>query len=337
MNLCYLDCLDNLVSYKGDCAVVDATSCIYLNDFTGFEVKTLNAGVSGEQQNAFDFIDAKIRTAKLALANDIIASLPPNQAAYTLLERDVIGRYQDNMPVLAAQNGYYKGVKIYSNQSSFTELYISSIALQVGVTGDVPVFVWDLITGKLLDTFTVACVADEITQLVINKGYLSTKKKLSLFIGYESNIASFETPVGGGNCGSCGSREHGNQHVTFMAGKIPTGSQKISSNIQAESYTAGLSITYAVNCAIEPFVCQISHLLALPLAYKTLNQIFKEMEVSKRFNSSVLAYREDHKELAEYYQNEYQNSMGVIMQGAVFNDPVCFPCKPRVSVKTYLP
>lgn len=338
MNLCYLDCLDDLIGYRGECGTPESSSCIMLNDLPGVKIKELNAGVDEEMQNAFDLLDSKINLAKMAVANDVVTSLSANQRTYSHIEGDIVGKYQDDMPVIALENGYYKGIKVQSFLSPYIEIFISSISLQVNTTGDRNVYVWNLITGKLLDTFVVTCVADEVSMVTVNKGYINNRQRMSLFIGYESTIGTYETMIGGSmGCKTCAPGSYGNRFVSFQGGKIGTATQKIQSNVQSLGTTSGLSITYGVNCAIEPFVCSIANLLSYPLMYKVAALIMQEMQYSKRLNSVVTVYRTDHKELHEYYESEYKRAMDNVLMNSVLTDSICFPCKPQVQVLTKVP
>ena len=111
MNINYLDCLDNLIGYRGDCAPIVPSSGIYLNDFTGVIIDELNAGIEADTQDAFTLLDRKIGLAKIAVANDLYTSLALNQRVNTLLSDQVAGYFQDDMQGVAAEANKYKGIQ----------------------------------------------------------------------------------------------------------------------------------------------------------------------------------------------------------------------------------
>src|SRR6185369_7861854 len=101
----------------------------------------------------------------------------PKFKASSLLDDSRIGHFNDNLKMIAG-DGNLKGINIdLCNSESFLNLFISEMSLQVDKTGDVNILVYDLIQNKLLDTLTIACVANEVSTIYPAKEYYSAKKK----------------------------------------------------------------------------------------------------------------------------------------------------------------
>jgi hypothetical protein len=302
-------------------------------------IDELNAGIEADTQDAFTLLDRKIGLAKIAVANDLYTSLALNQRVNTLLSDQVAGYFQDDMQGVAAEANKYKGIQLWNRQSgsSFLELQISEIGLQVNYTGDVDVKIYDLISATLLKTITIPTVAGEIVRVNTDFGYVSKKQWMNIYVCYETTgIPSYQTYILNSGCAAC-NRNASNQYMFMNAASIGTSQSMINSNLSGISNTAGLSITYSLNCAIEPFICSIKNLCAYPLAMKTLAEVMREMSNSNRFNSIISLNRGDNKELMAYYEAEYERAMKNIMMNMVLEDKVCFPCLPKVKIVTRVP
>ena len=114
----------------------------------------------------------------------------------------------------------------------------------MNTTGNVSVYVYDLIQNKLLDTITVAAVAGNISTYWANKTYTSYRKKMHLFIGYDSSaINSYQSTVSMETCADCGGGIQPyscNRYVKVVGSKVASASSKILSNTTNMSETGGV-------------------------------------------------------------------------------------------------
>ena len=82
------------------------------------------------------------------------------------------------------------------NLNSFVDFYLSELSVHVTSTGNVDVLVYDLFQNKLLDTITVAAIANEVVTVFPNKTYSSDRKNLNLIFVYDSTgVNSIQTSV----------------------------------------------------------------------------------------------------------------------------------------------
>ena len=110
-----------------------------------------------------------------------------------------------------------------------------------------------------------------------------------------------------------------------------------------------MSITYSLNCTVEPFLCSIRNLLQFPLLYLVAYWILKDAKHNSRINSYITISRQDHATLAAEYLQEYKmqmfgsfNENGVkIKQGSMDSiklpADICFNKKSRLKYKTIVP
>jgi hypothetical protein len=212
--------------------------------------------------------------------------------------------------------------------------------LQVNVTQDVDVLVYNLVTGELLDTLTIPCVANKISTVFVNKTYQSDKRKLDIILVYDTEgISSNTTYLNGDGCLHCNGYKYSNAYISSAAVTIDEGSSKIRSSLVGVNHTYGMSINYSVQCAIENWACEISNLLALPILYKFGEEIMNySLYYSDRQNSKTIIDLERNKERLAMYKEEYNKSLMATVKK--INLPIgdaCFKCDGQVRSAIILP
>lgn len=331
-----MECLENLIGIKGGCGTpTTPSSGLWLNSLLpGVTIKAANAAVNSEQISGYDLIEEKMALADVFLVNDIRNYLAQHILLHSVVESDVIGKYEDDLPLLASESGYYKGVQIKIDEYAYLSLYISTIRLQLTTAVTTDILIIDLITGKTLDTLPITTVADEITEIVVNKSYKATRQKLNLLIVYDAGVSNARrtgvytgsTPAGCSNC-----RGGWYQNYAYYRGvSISTAATKTNTNVNSATTTSGMSVTYSLNCDEEPFICSISNRLALPKAYKTGELLMEEMIHSDRLNHIILTKRTSHKELKAEFYNEYFSRLSSMLENMPMPNDICFRCNPSI-------
>lgn len=334
-----MDCLDNLIGIRGFCGG-DATpdSIYYINDLPGISIKEADAAMDGESANAYDFLQSKI-----TLAGDMIASkmqmyFNPRFKGATSIIQETVGYFTQDLQVAASQATYLVGKNIYIKNNPYFELHISKIGLHVANTGNVNVLVYDLTSNKLLDTITVATVSGEVSYVDVSKTYKTNGQTLNLFIGYAATFDSYKTNLRNSGCVSCSSNgSYSNPYLTVNSAKILAASNKVDENLESNSNLDGLSVTYSVNCTFEPFICSVKSMLAPAILHKAGELVIQELKFSKRFNSIVTLYKNDHTELLEYFRTETDEHLKNALQNMRLPNNYCFDCNKRVKLTTNLP
>lgn len=331
-----MNCLDNLIGIR-DCNLPEPSSGLYIQDLPGMRLSIANAAVDEETISGVELIKEKISYSQNAILNQIRNILKDKTRINSLIESDNVGYYKENLKLVSADPGKLTGIKVKIEQNQYLEFFLSKVYLKVNHTGEVPVYVYDLISGQLLETINVDCTPGISSVVITNKSFPTNRQKLSLFIGYDASIQGYESSVSKpSGCGSC-ENEYMNRYVRFYSGKINSSDTKIDSNIKSGNGTAGLSLEYSVNCSLESFICSMAGLLAWPLLHKVGVEILKEVIYSKRLNSIVLLDKQTTKDLMADYEKEYNESMDGIFLNLKLPKDICFSCNYTVKKVVQIP
>ena len=331
-----MNCLDNVIGIRG-CGSVESSSGLYVQDLPGISLREANAAADQETISGFELIKEKITFAQSAILSQMRNLLSDTMKVNSLIESDNVGHYKENLKVVAPESGYLKGIKLKIDQNQYTEITISRLSLKVNYIGEVPVYVYDLMSNTLLDIFQVEVNHGEVSTIVVNKTYKTNRQILSLFICYDASIPGYESSVSKpSGCYSC-ENEYLNRYVKFYSGKIDSSNQKIDSNVKSSSGTAGLSFEYSIACSLESFLCSLSGLIAMPLLYKIGIELLTELIYSKRLNSIVLLNKQDFKELRTEFESKYQSSMEDLVQNIKLPKDICFGCNYKVRKTVQIP
>lgn len=331
-----VSCLDGLIGVRGSCSDTAPDSVYYINDLAGIGLLEADKAMDAEAQSAYDFLDSKIDLAGDIVLNNVRTHFSPRFKASSVLENMTVGIFTENLQVASSQATYLVGKEI-ELQEGYYELYISKVGLHVATTGSVNVFVYDLISNKLLDTIAVTATSGEVSYADVSKSYKGNGQRVHLFIGYAATFDSYKTNLTAG-CHNCKNPfRHTNPFAVVNSAKVLSASNKVSENLESNSNLDGLSITFSVNCSFEPFVCTNKLVLAEAIWYKAGALIAEEMEFSKRFNSIINLHRNDANELRERYEARYVDSMSTILQRMKVPDNICFECNRKVKLTVNLP
>ena len=336
-------CLDNLVGVRG-CG--SETRDYYVNDLTGINIPDFDKALNPEKTNATAALTTIIDTATKLVESDINLRLQNKYTLKTFIDNNVIGYYYDDKETILAETGYLTGYEIRVDKLEYVRFFISGVRLFVPYTGSVAVKIYDLIQGKLVDTVTVSAVSGEIVDVgEIDLSYYSKKQRLHLFIGYESNFSSYKTSYlspylgipDGQSCPDLNCGVYRNGYVYFRSAKIATGALKISTNLEGNSYGAGLSMFYSLQCDFRQVLCNMRNLVALAIWYKAGELIMKELRRSKRLTGVVTVYKQDHAELEAEYRQDYERHFENMLLNMKMPESICFSCNPQVYSQTRLP
>jgi hypothetical protein len=327
-----LSCFDDLIPIRGLCQDAVSTSGFYADDID-ITKDFIDQIITRQFSGAKDFHERKMAFAIKQVVDETMGFMRGNFRVNTLIDNFRIGQHQDNL-VMIPGDGKYKGINIdLLNCTSYLDLFISEIALQVNFTGDVDVFVYDLLQNKLLETITVPCVANEIIRVFPQLTINSSRQKLNILFCYDSTgINSNTTVLRGGSCSTCnGNGAINNSYENINAVKIPAASQKIKSNLTIINETGGLSIVHSLSCNHESWLCTFSKMLAMPILYRyglEVMEFAKSVSVNDRVNTTLNINEEEIKARMDLYQRRYNESMSSAMNGIKTpSDKACFVCK----------
>ena len=227
-----MTCLDNVISVKGNCSDVTPSSGIYLNTFLpGLSILEVDAALNKEYASAYEMISQQIDNAGLLIASHVRSHFSPRFKASSVIENGVTGFFIDNQKVVSSQATYLVGKQIEVEEYPYLEFFLSKVGLQVAHTGTKSVYVYDLISNKLLDTISVTTVSGQVSYADVYKSYPTNGQKLNLFIGWLANSDYYRTDLTyGGGCHSCNNNSYSNKYVTISVRKILNSGAKIDEN-----------------------------------------------------------------------------------------------------------
>lgn len=323
-------CLQGLVGVRG-CGT--STAEFNVNDLTGITIPDFDNAISVEKKSAYTELTDLVSFATKEVEQNIRTYLGSKYELKSFVENGVAGYYYDNKEVIAAESGYLTGLSIRVDDVAYLNYYLNSLRLFVNHSGLVPIYVYDLIQGTLLDTINVTAIAGEVVSVTTDKTYPTKKQRMRLFVGYESTFDSYKTAVsnpyvnGWCNCGG----------VYYLASKITTGAQKIHSNVESTSYCSGLSLNYSLQCSFTEYLCNARNMFALPILYKAGEKVMMEMKHSKRLTGVVTFYGQSHEDLMVYYKTEHERSMAEVLQNFKMPEDGCFNCSKKIYSQSRLP
>lgn len=334
-----LDCLSNLVGIKkGECIPAESESGLYLDDLPFINIETANATANASNPSGLKLIQNKLDEAAKTIAQEIFVYFSPVIKKKSIIDNAVVGYYQQDMDLTASEAAKYIGVQFRLDTQNSFELFISSISIQSNTTVTIPILVFNLLTGKQIDTFNIDAVADESVSIDVFKKYGSNSQRMNLFFCYDASLTGYyqsNVYADGNSCGSCSGKPSGIVHVAGQ--KISQAAQKIDGNLTSMNGTGGLSITYSLNCTVEPYICSIKNILAWPLRHQAAILILTEMIYSKRVNGITITYNGDIKELRNELIQQYSISMSRILENLPPADGICFTCNPKITKRIQVP
>lgn len=325
-------CFQDIISIKGLCNDIVSTSGFYSNHID-ITKEFIDEIVTNSFKGSSDFFTKKRDFAIKQVIDEVITYLTPNFRTGTLLENYRIGHYQDNLKQIAG-DGNLKGINIdLCNSDSYLNLFISELSLQVNFTGDVNILAYDLMQDKLLDTITIACIANEIKTVYPAKVYKSDRRKLNLIFVYDSTGIDANTAylkkTGCSNCS--GQKGITNPYARINAIKIADSTQKIKSNLSFIGETGGLSIVHSYQCNHEQWLCSFSNMLAMPVLYKFGEEVMNfalNVSPNDRVNTTITLNPEELDRRRLIFQNEYNKSFQSLIDNIKLpSDSRCFHCK----------
>ena len=330
-------CFDNIISLEELCADITPTSTFYLNQI-GINKSEIEQMLTKDYSSVQDFITKKSNFAVSKVTSDIYNFLSPNFKANSILAGARVG-YPDPNKVLVTQSGYV-GVKVeLYNPESFVNFITSDISLFTDYTGTIPVLIYDLDQGLLLQTINVGTIAGQITTSYEKAVLSAPRRPLNIWMGYDSSIGinSYQTTAHNG-CAGC--RGYKFNHRYIQAGGAAIESPFTEGSITSLTHTAGISFNYSVECNHKDWLCNHRNFLGLPILYKTGIEICNHAILAapnQRSMTNTTVNVDLMEKKLTMLTSEYDAIMRSILNNmSVPNDRNCFYCEQRITSRTTL-
>jgi len=347
-------CIESLLGLRG-CDLTEPSTGLYSDDL-GINQTFLGQLITDQYRNGVEMFEDKRAFAWRKLSSDVLTRLSPMMKSDTVIESKRVGQvvtnYSNVQTALGAGN--YAGIrlKIDPNTIAYLNFYLADINLAIASTNtNVPVLIFDMTTGLLIDTLTYA---EGGLDEYIGKTFTSAKRKLDIAIVYEMTMNAAKFTPKKGNCTSCGGgfkEVHICPFVDAVGIELTTNGTQVLTHDKAK-YTAGMSLTYNVNCDRQGWLCSIGGTMALSLAYATAVEIYNyalTVSPNQRVNTAIVANRgskpfatadafEGIVAARDIAQTRYGEELGAMLQNMRLPDDThCWDCRKNMKYVTALP
>lgn len=317
-------CFDDLINIRGLCEQGESKSSIWLDDI-GITVADLEAFMTGDYDDAGEYFLSRYNFAVKEIEATIYNHFSGRYRATSLVDATRLGVYSENLTQIAG--GDCRGIQLqFDPDKSFFEFCVGEISLYLTTSQDVIVEVWDLRQNKLLDSLTIAAVANEITTGYLHKNYPASSEPMNLFIGYNAaGLASYKSLITSGLC--CGKTSCSNSYLSSQGVSI-TGS-KLQANVTGLSDTAGLSLMYSLSCDHSSWICAHGRKFALTLAYKTASIMVSDALYNtggERATNHHTINREELEKRYNFYRGKYNSHITDALSNMRLPQNRCFEC-----------
>jgi hypothetical protein len=347
-------CIESLLGLRG-CESPEPSTGLYIDDL-GINQTFLGQLITDQYLNGVELFEDKRAFAWRKISSDVLTKLSPMMKSDTVIENKRVGQVVSNYANVqtALGAGNYGGIrlKIDPNTVSYLNFYLADINLAIASTNvNVPVLIFDMTTGKLLETITYA---EGALDQFIGKTFTSAKRKLDIAIVYESDINTVKFTPKKGTCTSCGGgpkEAHMCPFVDAIGIELTTDGTNVLTN-SSSKYTTGMSLTYSINCDRQGWMCSIGGLMALPLAYATAVEVYNyalTISPNQRVNTTVIVNRgskpfatadafEGIVAARDIAATRYNEELGAMLQNMRLPDDThCWDCRRNMKYVTALP
>jgi len=336
-------CFNNLIALRGVCDDQIPKSGLFINDL-GISLNELNEFVSEDFVDGEDLFNTQYKIAVNIVTQTIHTYFQERYKAFSLIENKRVGYYDENNTLYAGGNELTGIMYELSNTDSYLTFYLHSISSFCNFTGNIPLFVYEMNNGTLLDTINIQSVSNSIVTTYANKEYYIDAQKVNLFIGYNTSGISFKgtSLTQSAGCTSCSKKPiYNNQFLSAQGGTLPLTGDKTRNNFDGVGNTAGLSITHSLNCNHQGWLCNISNLIALPVLYKTASLIVEYGSLitpNEVLTNRSTMNRDLLKERQSLYEQKYTEAINNILQNIELpQDERCFRCRQKSRTAVMLP
>lgn len=323
-------CLENLVGIDRRCSSVVPLSGLYLNGENGLPSLTQHIAASamnGETAGPVQFFNQMIGLAEEEIKQKFRVRLLPYMRLNSILEDATAGKYpvRRRTETVTKQGGW----KVDVCSDEYLSFNLHSIVLFWDTTATIDVKVYDMLTGVLLDTYSVDVVADIPTEKIVSKAYGGDHIFLGIVTEGEGNPYRIEA-----NCSNCG----GDDWVDFTPSEMDLAADATDANLRPIGHSYGMLLNYSLSCDPNPFVCNFSALLAEPLRQSAAAHTYRIVQANmERHNTIVTVKVKEAQYWMDYHQAQFDSLMADILKNVAIPECVCFRCNRMIRKRVAVP
>lgn len=330
-----MSCFDNIISVE-DCST---STALYDLKELGIDKDFLNEITDKSFGDGLTLGAAKIAFARKHILNAINTHFASAFKSKSIIENRAIGYSEDDLRTRLGQN--YRGIEIAINgYNDFIDLYIHKIRLHIDTSQVTEIKVFDLITGKEINSFNITSVAKDISEVQIDTTFQAERNLMRLAFVYDATgINSYKTSIKAGYCGGCTDYTGVNAFMTVRGIEAPIQAEIVKSDLTSIGHTSGMFIDYSLQCNKEEWMCRYRNLLAEPMLYKAGAEIYSFAALqTERINNSLAYDRETMLAIRDEFEMKYREALDNIIQNmSVPDDSKCFKCKKILKTRINLP
>jgi len=333
-------CVESLLALKG-CTEQTPSTGLYI-DSVGITKNFLSQLITEQYDLPEELFADKRDMAWRKVQTLMLNSINKFFKADTVIENRAIGQISQDYTLTTPSTGSYNGIRLTMSPqtTSFLKLFIKDIQIYVNESNtNVPVLVFDLTTGKLIDTITYLVGGEN---QFLGKEYLSNRKKLDIAIVYESTFDSIKTIPRKGSCTDCSGRV---KEVAICPFVNAIGVQldwdgTSLSNVAYKPVTYGMSINYNVNCDRDSYLCSVGATMSMALMYATAVECYDyalTISPSERINTTVTYSAEELIKARDIMSAKFNDEMNLVVANfRMPSDRHCFRCNENMKFLSLL-
>lgn len=332
------------------CEDEEPESGLFINDLPGVTLESITKSASTDTVTYRAVIDEIERRVIKKFVTRISNKLKEKYRIKSITESFNLLRYVNQTDNQTAADDNWRGFTIelapqstnHYVASAFQSIYIKELRLFLKdvVVGAIALKVFDLDSGEVLGTYTIAEPAQGWNTVTVNTGF----NHYRLFVAYDAtlvNSAYQAVPIQSLNsfC-DCACDLYGDDCEARIRGGISSALSDTLTNddISYDLNTYGLSGIFTIGCTYENLICNNRQVFATSLWYLMGVELMIERLYSNKLNRYTTVDLKQVGELKDYFQAEFDNEMEIAVGGITLDTAdCCIECNAPIQVVESIP
>lgn len=336
-----MHCFFDYIGLRGAVSGITPDSGLYVNDLPGISLKSIDAVAGPDQvtyQQLWDTIQKRVMK---KFQSAVLATLNHRYRLKTLLQsvdllKQIDPTFYDPAPQwrgFSIELSFKNMERIVASPFQTTHIQELNLYLNEAPTDDIPIKIFDLNTGDVLDTFTITweTAVQGWNKVKVGKRYTSYR----LFVAYDA------THVQGTNLYIpatidmyCTGTVNWIYGFTFCDAYVRGAQTIVNSDWTDLAYgqqSYGLSGVFSVGCTYDGLVCKNKEMFADALQYMLGAEIMIERLASERINRYTTIDRDQADKNLGYFTDQYTTLLKQALDGVdIKTNDCCIDCNSQV-------
>ena len=324
------DCLKGTVQLRALCeARTDCT--VYLDDMPNISYEAFANWTTAEKQAVAD-VFGSIEAAAISSLTFKLKTAIQRKLGKARKDRNIQSGFFLAPAVEVPIADQFCGIRIPTEMSEATEVRIRSVRIYSATPVTTAVYIYDLGTHTLLDSFPIDNQSGYIT-VPIETTYQSER---GILIAYDRRVVASQktrsTSCGCGNasCYTCQAQQLCSNRcfcVEVPADFDPTTTDlPLTGSCGCDTDECGLEANYSIRCNSEHLICQVRDQAAFMLRIEMARLFFEDQRIGKAVNAFTLITPDDRGAILDMLKDEWEQYLPGFLE-AIDADGFCFECK----------